>query len=154
MVNRSRLFVAVLVFSAVLPLCAAAQDKGYWRASNQTAESITGDIFIADGKLTINFVAFPLAQIRQLTSPEISALFDADSTSAAGANLYRLNIPASRRFLHKNTLCGTEDTQWMVTYVENRNLHVALFSGPNMPVLTFEAISKSTDVCGTFNYTR
>jgi hypothetical protein len=153
-VTRTRIFVAVLVLFVILPLCAAAQDKGYWRASNQTAQSITGDIFIAEGKLTINFMAFPLAQIRQLTSPEISALFDADSRSAAGANLYRLDIPASRRFLHKNSLCGSEDTQWMVTYVENRNLHVAMFSGPNIPVLTFEAISKSTDVCGTFNYTR
>jgi hypothetical protein len=64
-VTRTRIFVAVLVLFVILPLCAAAQDKGYWRASNQTAQSITGDIFIAEGKLTINFMAFPLAQIRQ-----------------------------------------------------------------------------------------
>lgn len=154
MVNRFCILAAFLALSTVLPLSSAAQDKGYWRAASQNANSITGDIFIADGKLTINFAAFPLAQIRQLTSPEISALFDADSRFAAGANLYRLDIPSSRRFLHHNTLCGTEDAQWMVSYVEGRTLHVAFFSGSNQPVLTFDAVANSTDKCGTFTYSR
>ena len=68
--------------------------------------------------------------------------------------LYRLRVPAERRFLHKNTLCGTEDTQWMATYVAGKSLRVAFFSGDNTPVFTFEAISSSTDLCGTFTYYR
>jgi hypothetical protein len=63
-----------------------------------------------------------------------------------------LNIPADKRFLHKNTLCGSEVTQWMVTYVEGRTLHVAFFSGNDMPLLTAEALTNSTDVCGLFSY--
>lgn len=140
----------MLAFSLPLP----AQDKGYWRATSQTASSITGDITIADAKLTIDFLVFPLAQIRALTPVEISAAFDADSNVAQAGNLYRLNIPAAQKFLHHNTLCGTEDTQWMATWIDGRSLHVAFFSGANMPVFKFEAISNSTDLCGTFAYSR
>lgn len=68
--------------------------------------------------------------------------------------LYRLNVPAARRFLHHNTLCGSEDTQWMTTYVTGRTMQVAFFSGDNMPVMTGEALANSTDVCGTFGYSR
>jgi hypothetical protein len=42
----------------------------------------------------------------------------------------------------------------MATWIDGRNLHVAFFSGANMPVFKFEAISNSTDVCGTFTYSR
>jgi hypothetical protein len=81
-------------------------------------------------------------------------VFDADSNVAQGGNLYRLNISASQRFLHHNTLCGSEQTQWMATYIEGRTLHVAFFSGSNMPVLKFETLQNSTDVCGIFSYSR
>jgi hypothetical protein len=40
----------------------------------------------------------------------------------------------------------------MATYMEGRTLHVAFFSGANMPVLSFDALQKSTDLCGTFTY--
>jgi hypothetical protein len=42
----------------------------------------------------------------------------------------------------------------MITYPEGRNLHVAFFSGQKPPVMTAEAISNSTDLCGTFLYAR
>ena len=35
-----------------------------------------------------------------------------------------LNIPGSKKFLHKNSLCGSEDTQWMAAFVEGRSLHI------------------------------
>jgi hypothetical protein len=149
---KRTLLLAALALICIVP--AFAQDKGYWRADNQTAKSITGDITIGDARITMNFLSWPLAQIRALKPVEISAVFDADSNVAQAGNLYRLNVAASQRFLHKNTLCGTEDTQWMATYIEGRTLHVAFFSGSNMPVFTFEAISKSTDLCGAFAYTR
>jgi hypothetical protein len=149
--KRTILLAALVLIGSI---SAAAQDKGYWRANSQTASSITGDIAIADAKMTIDFLVFPIAQIRALTPVEISAVFDADSNVAQAGNLYRLNIPAGQHFLKKNTLCGTEDTQWMATWIDARNLHVAFFSGATMPVFKFEAISNSTDLCGTFTYSR
>ena len=132
----------------------AAQEKGYWIAASTTATSITGDISIADAKVTIDFLTFPLAPIRTLKPVEVSAVFDADVNAGINGMLYRLRVPARQRFLHKNTLCGDEDTQWMATYATGRTLEVAFFSGDDMPVFTFEAISKLTDVCGTFAYSR
>ncbi len=142
--------VLVLAFS----VCAAAQDKGYWRASSQTASSITGDIVITDAKLTMNFLAWPLVPVRALKPIEISAVFDADGNVAQAGNLYKVSIASGQRLLHKNTLCGTEQTQWMATWIDGRSLHVAFFSGSTPPVFTFDAIRNSTDVCGTFLYSR
>lgn len=147
-----KFFPAALVL--ICSFSAFSQDKGLWHADSQTAKSITGDILIGDAKITMNFLEWPLAQIRALKPAEISAVFDADSNVAQIGNLYRLNIAAGQKFLHHNTLCGTEDTQWMATYMEGRTLHVAFFSGANMPVLSFDALQKSTDLCGNFTYSR
>ncbi len=147
------IFLAVALLLS-LSFSAAAQDKGYWRSSSQTASSITGDIIITDTKLTMNFLAWPLVPVRALKPIEISAVFDADGNVAQAGNLYKVNIASTQRFLHKNTLCGTEQTQWMATWIDGRSLHVAFFSGSNPPVFTFDAIRNSTDVCGTFLYSR
>lgn len=145
---------AVAGLALACSLSSAAQDKGYWRAASSTAAAITGDIAISDNKLTINFTGFVMAPIRKLGPAEVAAAFDADSNSAGNGSLYRLNVPAAKRFLHHNTLCGTADTQWMATYVEDHTLHVTFFSGPNAPVFTFDGIANSTDLCGTFTYVR
>ena len=145
----------VVVGAITFLLCsvsAVAQDKGYWRAESNNANQITGDITISDTKLTINFLGYSLAHIRNLTQTEAGAAFDIDVDEAGGGSLYRLSIPADKRFLHHNTLCGSEETQWMATYVQGRTLHVALFSGASMPVLTGEALSNSNEVCGIFGY--
>jgi hypothetical protein len=102
----------------------------------------------------MNFASFPVAQIRKLEAAEIGAVFDADVNASGSANLYRLNIPGSRRFLRHNTLCGTEDVQWMITYVLNKDLRVAFFSGSSEPVLQFDSLRNSTSLCGTFSYAR
>lgn len=94
-----------------------------------------------------------MVRIRSLEKAEISAVFDADSTEGTGS-LYRLNIPASKKFESHNTLCGGEDTQWMVTYVSGRSLQLAFFSGQNPPLFTPEAIVNSTTSCGTFSYVK
>jgi len=135
-------------------LSVQAQDKGYWRAVSSNANDITGDLTISDSKLTINFTSFPLAQIRKLLPAESNAVFEADPGSGGSGFLYRLNVPGAKRFLHKNTLCGSDDTQWLATYVQGRSLRVALFSGADMPVLTADALANSTYVCGTFSYSR
>lgn len=151
---KSSIALGAAAFLFLCSLPAAAQDKGYWRAASSTAKSITGDIALSDTRLEINFAGFPLAPIRKLTPAEGSAAFDIDNGSGVGGNLYRLTVPAARRFQHHNTLCGTDDTQWMATYAVGRNLYVDFFSGPDMPKLTFDALQNSTSLCGTFTYER
>lgn len=148
-------FVCVILGS-VLACCVSAkgQEEGAWRASSQSAMSTTGDISISDEKLFLDLYGFPMARIRDLEPGEVSAVFDVDSNTGGRGHLYRLSIPGSRRFLHKNTLCGSDDTQWMAAFVEGRALHIAFFSGPKMPVFTPEAFANSTDLCGTFTYAR
>lgn len=148
------LLAAVLAFTLLCPLASQAQEKGYWRAASSTAGSITGDIQISDTKLSINLTGFTIAQIRRLTPAETSTVFAAESNGSATGTLYRLNIPAGKRFLHKNSICGSDDTQWMVTSVDGKTMLVAFFSGANTPQFTPEAMANSTDLCGTFTYVR
>jgi hypothetical protein len=133
---------------------ADAQDRGAWRAASSNAISITSDVTVGKDSVTIDFMTFPLAPIRTLKPVEVSAVFDADVSAGISGMLYRMKVPAAQRFLHKNSLCGGEDTQWMATYVTGHTLNVAFFSGDDMPVFTFDAISKTTDLCGTFGYDR
>jgi len=146
--------IAAALTCLVGSVSAMAQDRGYWRAASNNANQITGDIAISETRLTINFLSYSLAPIRKLTAAESAAAFDVDVNAAGGGNLYRLSVPGDKRFLHHNTLCGSEETQWMATYVEDRALHVALFSGAAMPVLTVEGLSSSNEVCGIFSYVR
>ena len=111
--KASTLLAAVASLGLVLSLSCSAQERGTWRAASSTARAITGDIVISDAKISINFLGFTIADIRRLNPAETSAAFDADSNAGGTGNLYRLNIHAAQRFLHHNTLCGTEDTQWM-----------------------------------------
>ncbi len=142
------------MLSCALGVSAQQPDRGYWQAASNTASSITGDIAIAATKLTIDFKSYTIASIRAIKPEEVSAVFDADVSTAGPGTLYRLNVPAAQRFLHKNTLCGSEDTQWMVTYAAGKSLQVAFFSGSAAPVLTFDAVSHSTNLCGVYNYAR
>jgi hypothetical protein len=132
----------------------AQEDRGYWRAASSNANAITGDLNIAELKVTINFATFPLAPIRRLKPVEVSAVFDADVSAGIEGSLYRLKVPAGRYIVKKNTLCGDEETQWMATYASGRSLQVAFFSGDDEPVFTFDAVQKSTDLCGVFTYAR
>jgi hypothetical protein len=142
------------IVSSVLACCmsATAQEKGNWRAANSTAQSITGDVSLSAEKIAISFSAFPMARIRTLEPGEVSAVFDADSGANGTGSLYKLSIPASKKFLHHNSLCGAESTEWMATYVAGRSLHLAFFSGQKAPTLTPDAIVNSTDLCGIFSY--
>jgi len=133
---------------------AGAQEKGNWRAESQTARSITGDIAFAGQKIAINFSGYWIAQIRTLQPGEASAVFNVDSDATGGGNLYRLSIPGDKKFLHKSTLCGSEDVQWAVTYVSGHSLEMALFSGNKMPVMTPEGVAAATNLCGVFGYVK
>ena len=144
----------ILIFACCVAAARAQEDRGYWRAASSNALAITGDINIGELKVAINYLSFPLAPIRRLKPVEVSAVFDADVNAGIEGSLYRLKVPAGQRFEHKNTLCGEDDTQWMATYVTGRSLQVAFFSGDDEPVFTFDAVQKSTALCGTFVYAR
>ncbi len=131
-----------------------AQDSGQWRAANEAAKSTTGDVYFSGQKVSINFSAFTIAEIRTLKPEEATGVFDVEPGAVGSGHLYRTMIPASKRFAHRNTLCGSEDTQWMVSYSDGRSLHLAFFSGSDMPVLTAEGLATATDLCGTFLYAR
>jgi hypothetical protein len=152
--KRYTLLFGTVSLALLAALRGVAQDTGYWTASSSNAKAITGDLSLSDARVTINLANFPIAQIRKLEPSEAGAVFDVDSNVGGGGNLYRLSVPPEKRFLHHNTLCGTDETQWMATYVEGRTLHVAFFSGDDMPVLTLDALAKSSDLCGTFSYVR
>jgi len=148
--------VAALVVAGALAGVAPvrAQEQGYWRASSSMASTITGDITIGKGKLTIDFYTYPMAPIRTLKPTEVSAVFDADVRAGINGMLYRVKIPGAQRFNKKNTLCGDEDTQWMATYVTGKTLQVAFFSGDDQPVFTFDAMQNNPALCGSFEYGR
>jgi hypothetical protein len=144
---------AAFVVLLAAAVSGSAQEKGNWLPASSNAASITGAITISDARISINFMGFTIAQIRRLAPEETSAVFASEPTGASG-NLYRLKIPARQRFLHKNSLCGSDDVQWMVTSVADRALHLAFFSGPDTPRFTPEAMTNSSDLCGTFTYGR
>jgi hypothetical protein len=152
--KREKLFCALLGLALICCVPAPAQELGYWRAANSTAQSVTGDVVISDAKIIINFSNFAMVRARDIEPAEVSSVFDADSNSGNKGRLYKVNIPAAKKFMHKNTLCGAADTQWMVAYAEGRSLHLAFFSGEKPPVFTLDAISNSTDLCGTYAYAR
>lgn len=149
-----RLTVSTVALLLTFSLSCPAQDQSYWKASSNNAKAITGDIVVAETYININFMRFTIAPIRTLKTAEVAALFDADVNSGVTGSLYRLSIPAERRFLHRNTLCGSDSAQWMATFVSGRNLQVAFFSGDDAPVLTLDALANTTTVCGTFTYSR
>jgi hypothetical protein len=144
----------VLAALACAKSAAAQEDRGLWRAASTNARNVTGDIAIADAKVTLNFFAFPLARIRRLKPVEVSAVFDADVNAGIEGTLYRLRVPPAQYIVRKNTLCGGEETQWMATYVTGHTLKVAFFSGDDMPVFTFDAMQNTTTLCGTYAYGR
>ena len=151
--NRQTLLGVASGLVLACSLAAAQQERGYWRAVSTTARGVTGDVSLSDLKVTINFASFTIAQIRDLKPAEASAAFGETGAGGSG-NLYRLSIPADKKFLHKNTLCGSDGTQWMVTYAAGRNLQIAFYSGESIPVFTPEAIANATNLCGTYSYAR
>jgi hypothetical protein len=148
------IFLMVLGLGLGCTLPSMAQERGNWRAASKTARSITGDVTFSGEKLTINFLSLPIAEIRSLMPAEISAAFDGADASAGTGHLYRLSIPGDKRFLHKNTLCGSEETQWMATYVSGKDLEIAFFSNATPPLFTPDALNNSANLCGTYSYVR
>ena len=66
-----RLLTILLLTLPVL----AQQEKGQWRAANQTARTITGDVLFTDDRISINFLRFTISRARGLEPAETSAAF-------------------------------------------------------------------------------
>ena len=134
-------------------LTASAREKSvYWTAASSNSTAITSDIEISSSKLTIGYIDFPISKVQDVTPAEALAVFDVDTGVRGVGALYHLNIVASTRFQHNNTLCGGEDTQWMLSWTTQHSLKIAFFSGAEKPTLTFEAINNSPQLCGVFSY--
>ena len=146
--------LVLLLSCAVLPAQQGKGDKGNWRAASKTASAITGGIVLSEERLMMGFIPVTIAPIRHAEPAEVSAVFDLPADDDAGGELYRLNLPADRQLLHKNTLCGAEDTTYMLTAVSGKTLQVAFFSGGKLPDLKPEAVANATTLCGTFTYSR
>lgn len=142
--------LALVIFSSG----SFAQETGIWRAQSTTARGVTGDLQLTDTRIIVNFTGFTLAEIRDLQPAEAKAVFGETAPDGGTGHLYRTEIPAEKRFAHKNTLCGSEEVQWIVTDRSGRNLQVAMFSGSSMPQLTAEAVANTTTLCGTYSYVR
>ena len=147
------LLTSLTTLLLTLPLL-AQQEKGQWRAANQTARTITGDVLLTDDRISINFARFTISRARALEPSEISAAFDADTTAGGAGSLYRVNIPAGQKFLNRNSICGSEPTLWIASFAQGRSLKLAFFSSEKPPVFTLEALANSSDLCGTFTYTK
>lgn len=146
-----RIAALALTFAAfALP----AQEAGLWRASSTNAKSITGDIGFGENKLIINFLQFPISQIRPLTTDELLSVFNPDNPAAAVGHLYKLQIHGDQKFLHKNSLCGSDTVEWMATAIIGRELRIAMFSGGPVPALTVDSMNNGSNLCGTYTYTR
>lgn len=152
MLRKPALFVLGLILACSVP--GTAQEGGNWFAASSTAKAVTGDLGISTYSLSIGFSRFPLAQIRPLTPSEILAAFDADSSTPGAGHLYRIDIPATKKFQHHNSLCGDQPTEWMVTFASGRSLQVAFFSGEKPPALTPDALNNAPNLCGTYTYSR
>ena len=153
--RKGILLCVFAAFFATLP--ALAQSRAMWQSASTTARSITGDVSLTDAKVTLNFLSFPIGEVRKLTPAEAASVFDIDSNAPATATLYRLAISGRQKFMRGNTLCGSADVEWMVSYITpdaKPMLWLAFFSGARAPVFTHDAVANSSDLCGTFNYVR
>lgn len=150
--NTLHNIIAATLLICCLPL--AAQEQGYWRAASSNAKAITSDVQISTQRIAIALLNFTMVRVRVLEKPELSAAFDADPRGNGTGSLFRLDISARQKFLGKNTLCGSEDTKWMATYVSGNSMQLAFYSGDKPPVFTLDALANSSDVCGVFSYIR
>ena len=125
-----------------------------WYALSANAIAVTNNIDLSESKLSIGFVYYTLNRNHDLKPTEASAVFDIDPAEPGSGALYRTFIPAGTRFQRNNTLCGGEDVQWMAKWATAQELKVAFFSSSEPPVLTFDAVSRSQDLCGVYTYKR
>jgi len=124
--------------------------------------SITGDIKSTPTTLTIAGHKLELRLVRQLNHDDTAnaaALLDTKITPNLIGVLYQTHLSAGTKLQGNNTLCGKNDTTWIVILLSQSNaprstadLYLANFSGSGEPDLRPSAIATSTHLCGTYWY--
>jgi hypothetical protein len=133
--------------------CSQRAGRGGWYAASTNAISITGDIAISKGKFR--------------STSSVSAGADSHVEAGGGERGVRRRcergdqrdalpaedpggaaLSAKEHFVRGRGYAVDGDLRY------GHTLEVAFFSGDDMPVFTFDAISKSTALCGTFAYSR
>ena len=152
---RSRsLLVAAFAVVFAFTLSATAQEDGPWRAASTNARAITGRYRLLSTKVHHQLHHFHHQPRSVRSKLRRSSRSSTPISPRAAAISSASTFQPIRRFLHKNTLCGSESTQWIVTYAQGRSLQVALFSGSTPPVLTVDALNDPSNLCGIFSYVR
>jgi hypothetical protein len=108
-----------------------------WTAISTTAMGITGDIVLAEDRITFaNGESLSIA-----------------SVSGAAAGIFRVDPPQNPVLLQGNTLCGDDPATFIVTAREEG---LKVFSGENAPpASTLSGMSSDApDLCGILNYER
>ncbi len=62
--KHCKLLCMTLALVLTCSLRLAAQERGTWSAASSNARSITGDVTLANEKISINFISFPISRIR------------------------------------------------------------------------------------------
>src|SRR5208282_1941259 len=149
--------MALAISFACIPE-SAAQTSGptqrKWIAGSTTAMSITGDIKISSGKLTMVARDYPLTLVRDIDAEHLrDAGKIVDETKPTEARLYKTKVPARAKLVRGNTICGPKDANWLLVVTqEAHSLSLAFFSGDGEPNIA--TASDSTELCGTFGYFR
>jgi len=152
-----RFAMALAISFACIPE-STAQTSGptqrKWIAGSTTAMSITGDIKISSGKLTMVGRDYPLTLVKDIGAGQLGdAGKIVDETKPSGASLYRTKVPARVKLVKGNTICGPKDANWLLVVTQDaHSLSLAFFSGDGEPNIA--TASDSTELCGTFGYFR
>jgi len=116
--------------------------------------SITGDVKLSSGKLTMVGHNYRLMSVKDIDAEHLSAVGKiVDETKPTSARLYRTKIPAGVKLVNGNTICGPKDANWLLVVARNaHSLSLAFFSGDREP--TLPTASESSDLCAAFGYFR
>jgi len=131
----------------------------HWTAVSTTAMGITGDVELGEHQLVFDDVhSFHIEKIRRLTAPEVDATKELTGNSDLREwDLYKIDIPASAKLNHGNTMCGKRSTTKVIMAqgqgYGGTELSLIFFSGSEEPF--FKGWREShTGVCASFGYVR
>ncbi len=137
-----------------------------WTAMSHTAYAITGDVVTSRDSISLLKKSYPLVLDRDLHGDELqnsAKLLYVEAVTSSGlvGRLFRTEIPATTHLINDNTICGSENAEWVLvltTHAEGRGsdtgdwLYLAFFSGDAEPVFQTQALENSKALCGTYNY--
>jgi uncharacterized RDD family membrane protein YckC len=131
-----------------------------WMPHSDSATWVTGPILMSTTGISIKNIIYPLTLTRPLKGNELESaaqIFHLQSSQDDEGWLFRANISSATRLINDNTLCGTDDAQWLIAVVTpdgpstTRELHLMFFSGDSEPAIQ-PGLEKSSKECSSFVY--